>query len=515
MKIKIELIKSIATAGKFDCLAFPVTADKSAKKGAAGLKRFNAETRKDLAALDRGLGESISAAVDHYGFKAAARCTLDVPLAAKKGPNHLRLFALPEKAATEDWRRFAADAVAAAKRSNAETLLISLSQLSPANLERALEAALEGVHLAGYEFNLYKEKPAATKLKKIAIALPADAKKTSADISQTAAITAEAVSFARDLVNTGPSDHTPADFVRLAKKLSAKHRRLRLQVLNEARLKQLKANALLAVARGSDQKPYLLHLKLAGKSKRAKKVLLVGKGITFDSGGLSIKTGKGMEEMKCDMAGAAAVLATMSALAQLPKFTAGHEIHALIPTCENMINGRSVKPGDVVRAMSGKTIEILNTDAEGRLILADALTYGARFKPDVVIDLATLTGACVVALGSDYAGMFCDDDKLSAALKTAGQEAGENLWPLPLAAEYRRELNSPIADLKNIGSGGPGAITAALFLKEFTPQNALWAHLDIAGPAFVGKANEYTPAGGTGFGVRTLLRFVREVSAIF
>jgi leucyl aminopeptidase len=270
----------------------------------------------------------------------------------------------------------------------------------------------------------------------------------------------------------------------------------------------MKAGALLAVAQGSEEPPYLLRLSYKPKRVTNKKVIaLVGKGVTFDSGGLSIKTGSGMETMKCDMSGAAAVIATMQAVATLKP---GIEIRAYVPTTENMINGVATRPGDVVRAMSGKTIEILNTDAEGRLILADALHLAQQDKCDVIIDLATLTGACMVALGTDYAGLFSNNDGLTQRLQSAGDRAGERLWRMPLAKEYKNWIKSPVADIKNIGKSFGGAITAALFLEEFIGE-VEWAHLDIAGPAFVDGESGYIKRGGVGFGVRTLLNYLRSL----
>ncbi|MCB0358877.1 MAG: leucyl aminopeptidase family protein, partial [Bdellovibrionales bacterium] len=287
--------------------------------------------------------------------------------------------------------------------------------------------------------------------------------------------------------------------------------RYTITAYGRAALARMGANALLGVSRGSSAEPYLIHAAFkpsrAGKGK--KRVILVGKGVTFDSGGLSIKTGKGMETMKCDMAGAASVLGVFHALTALSRSNpCPHEVHGLIPTAENMISGDSLKPGDVVKAMNGKTIEVLNTDAEGRLLLADALSYSAKLKGDIIIDLATLTGACVAAVGYHYAGLFTEDDDLASTLTAHGTHTGEELWRLPLGDAYRSHIDSAVADIKNIGPGGPGATTAALFLREFVPSGPRWAHLDIAGPAFIDRGNEYVPQGATGFGIRLLLDFL-------
>jgi leucyl aminopeptidase len=322
----------------------------------------------------------------------------------------------------------------------------------------------------------------------------------------------DAVVFCRDLVNRPPSDLHPADLVKTAKKIASRRgSRITLKVFGRNKLKAMGANGILTVARGSAIEPFLIHAtyKPAKTSRNTKRIVLVGKGVTFDSGGLSIKTGKGMEDMKCDMAGAAAVISVLKAITDAPPAARPeHEIHVLVPTVENLINENSVKPGDVFYALNGKSVEVLNTDAEGRLILADALSYSERLKPDLMVDLATLTGACVAALGSDYAGLFSTDSKLEAELIAAGKSSGDLVWPLPLAPEYRFAINSSVADIQNIGPGGPGAITAALFLKEFVPAKTHWAHLDIAGPAFVTRGNEVVRPGGTGFGVRLLLKLL-------
>lgn len=317
-----------------------------------------------------------------------------------------------------------------------------------------------------------------------------------------------ATAFARDLVNTPARDCTPGFLVKSARQIAQKSK-LQIEVYDRPRLEKMRAGALLAVAQGSEEPPYLI--KLTHRVPKPKKIIaLVGKGVTFDSGGLSIKSAQGMESMKIDMSGAGAVLAAMSAISELnPKV----EVRAYIPTTENMINGRATRPGDVVRGMSGTTIEILNTDAEGRLILSDALTLATQEKCDEIIDVATLTGACMVALGNDYAGLFATDDKLANALIEAGELEGERLWRMPLASEYRELIKSSIADIKNTGGAFGGAITAALFLKEFVGDTR-WAHLDMCGPATVDSDKGFRRKGAVGFGVRTLVRYVLTTAGL-
>mgnify|MGYP000207976890 CR=1 FL=1 len=242
--------------------------------------------------------------------------------------------------------------------------------------------------------------------------------------------------------------------------------------------------------------------------KTKKRIALVGKAVTFDSGGLSIKTGDGMMTMKMDMAGAASVLGVFQAL---PSLDLDIEVHGIFLAVENMPSGKADRPGDVVKAMNGTTIEVLNTDAEGRVTLADALSYAMTLEPDAIIDLATLTGACVVALGEEVSGLLSSDQKLSDRLLAAAKEAGEGLWPLPLYEPYQELIKSKVADIKNIGGRAAGAITAALFLQHFVGKTP-WAHLDIAGPAYAEKETRSdTPFGGTGHGVRTLLRYLQNL----
>jgi leucyl aminopeptidase len=262
--------------------------------------------------------------------------------------------------------------------------------------------------------------------------------------------------------------------------------------------------AFLGVAAGSEQPPQFIHLTYTPARPR-KRVVVIGKGITFDAGGLDLKTAEGMLRMKDDMSGAAAVLGIMRALPQLAPAV---EVHGLVAATENMPSGTAIRPGDVLRAMNGTTIEVGNTDAEGRLTLADALCYAReRVQPDEMIDLATLTGACVVALGPQCSGLFANDQALARRLLAAAETAGERVWQLPLIEEYREGLKSEVADINNVGQRGGGAITAGLFLKEFAGETP-WAHLDIAGPAFTERDTPLAPKGGTGVAVRTILAYL-------
>jgi leucyl aminopeptidase len=277
-------------------------------------------------------------------------------------------------------------------------------------------------------------------------------------------------------------------------------------VHDEAAIKRLKLGGLLGVNRGSAQPPRFVELTYEPAGRATGTLALVGKGITFDSGGLSIKTGQGMMTMKCDMGGAAAVLAEMTVL---PVVKPRARVRAFVPMTDNMTGPDATRPGDVLRIRNGKSVEVLNTDAEGRLILADALSLASEAKPDAIVDLATLTGACMVALGPSIAGLMGDETWV-AQVRAAADRAGERVWPLPLPADYRKQLDSPVADLKNIGGQYGGSLTAGLFLKEFVGNGTAWAHLDIAGPAFLDAEDGENPKGASGFGVRLLVELARS-----
>ncbi|WP_079436938.1 leucyl aminopeptidase [Zoogloea sp. LCSB751] len=310
---------------------------------------------------------------------------------------------------------------------------------------------------------------------------------------------AEGIALAKNLGNLPGNVCTPGYLATTARKLAKDHK-IKVEVLERADMEKLGMGSLLSVARGSHEPPKFIILNYKGGKAKDKPVVLVGKGITFDTGGISLKPGEGMDEMKYDMCGAASVLGTFKAIArmELPINVVG-----LVPTTENMPGGSAIKPGDIVTSMSGQTIEILNTDAEGRLILCDALTYAERYEPAAVVDIATLTGACIIALGNATSGLLANDDELAAELLASGQAAGDKAWQLPLWDEYQDMLKSNFADIPNIGSKGAGTITAACFLSRFTKAYK-WAHLDIAGTAWKSGADK----GATGRPVPLLTEFL-------
>jgi leucyl aminopeptidase len=372
------------------------------------------------------------------------------------------------------------------------------------------QAIAEATQLALYRFDKYKTGDEAKKEKEKtlkSLVLPEKNAKRRAALQRGAGIgskIATAACHARDFVNEPAGTLTPTALAGRAKTLSRKYG-FKCTVMTPDRIRKLKMGAFLGVAQGSHQQPRFIVMEHKGGGQR-KPLAFVGKGITFDSGGISIKPAAGMDEMKTDMSGAAAVIGTMCAVAllKLPVNVIG-----IVPATENMPGGGACKPGDILRSMSGQTIEVLNTDAEGRLILSDGLAYAARYKPAAIIDLATLTGACVIALGNVNSGLMSNDDKLIEKLKAASGETAEKVWQLPLDDEYGEQIKSDIADVKNIGGREAGTITAAKFLEKFVGKNA-WAHLDIAGTAYTTKAKPYCPTGGTGVGVRLLTQLARS-----
>ena len=341
------------------------------------------------------------------------------------------------------------------------------------------DAAVVAAAVAGaYRYRLGAESPPPPPFTNLQI----HSRKLTAQIVARAAAIGEGARLTKHLAEQPGNVCTPAFLAKTARRLAREFSAVQTRILDEKHLRELKMGAFLAVAQGSAQPPKMIAMHYRGGGKDAP-IALVGKGVTFDSGGISLKPGAAMDEMKFDMGGAASVFGALFACARmrLPL-----NVVAVVPSCENMPDGTAIKPGDIVRAMNGKTIEILNTDAEGRLLLADALTYAARYKPAATVDVATLTGACVIALGRHFSGMTARDDKLARELETAGNESGDGCWRLPLGGKYDRQLKSDYADLANIGGREAGATTAACFLSHFAPEKS-WAHLDIAGSAWNAK----------------------------
>lgn len=390
------------------------------------------------------------------------------------------------------------------------SFLLALPQLSiiKTDLAERIQTISEGILLADYRYDQYLPKNKAGQpvvLDKVELLISA---KETVATAQAAVTVAEAITsgvcFARDLVNA-PGNLKSPEYLAMQAVAMAEQVGISAKLLDRRELERQGFGAMLGVAQGSVREPYLIVLEYRGGNETDQPIALVGKGVTFDSGGISLKPSEKMDEMKMDMGGAATVLGTMQAVAQMKLPI---NLVAVVPAVENMPSGTAIRPGDILTSLSGKTIEVLNTDAEGRLILADALTYVGRYQPRVVIDLATLTGACIVALGHQAAAVLGNHDGLIRQLLKAGERSGERFWQLPLWEEYTDLIKSDFADVKNTGGRAAGTITAAAFLQQFADKYK-WAHLDIAGMAWEGKGKAGQPKGGTGFGVRALIEYLR------
>jgi leucyl aminopeptidase len=415
------------------------------------------------------------------------------------------------KVDAEALRRAAAAVVRQGR--GAAKAVTTLAQALPADPAAAVQAVTEGALLAAYRFDKYKQangdgRPA--ELAALAIVAGGAGGRGSGGRGALSAalaagqVRAAATNLARDLSNEPANALHPADLAAAARRLLA-GKGVTVKVKDEKELAKEGFGGIVGVGQGADHPPRLVELRYAPKGATGQ-VVLVGKGITFDSGGLSLKPPDSMKTMKTDMSGAAAVLATMSALADLD---IGVAVTGYLASAENMPSGHAIRPGDVLTMKNGKTVEVLNTDAEGRLVMADALALGAAAKPDAIIDVATLTGACMIALGIRYSGLMANDEGLAAELLDAAAEAGEPTWRLPLPPEYHKDIESDVADLKNVGDRYGGALVAGLFLQEFVDDRP-WAHLDIAGPARAEAEDGYLGKGSTGVAVRTLLSWLER-----
>jgi len=409
----------------------------------------------------------------------------------------------------ESLRNSAASAAAECLRKNIISASVMMPSIPRPGEREVISALAEGFCLGDYAFTRYKTKKENGDARFGEVIFRSDSE-GAGDLLREAEIVCRNTNACRDLVNESSDNCTPALFAAAAKKL-AKQRGISCTVFGEADIARMKMGLLQAVSRGSANPPRLVVLKYRGGTASSKSVALVGKGITFDSGGLNLKSAGNIEGMKSDMAGAAACLCAMGAAAELGL---PGNITAVIPLAENMLGSRSYKPGDVYRAYNGKTVEIGNTDAEGRLILADALAYTADvIQPDVMIDIATLTGACIVALGEIVAGYLTTDERLAALIFEAGETTGERLWRLPLYKEYSEDIKSDFADMNNVAAGRKaGTIIGGVFLKNFVGKTP-WAHIDIAGTSWFSKKRGYRPKYATGYGVRLFIELLKKLNA--
>lgn len=461
-----------------DLLAVPVFADRTLGPGAQW-------------AADQ-LGDWLDAHFDSVEFDGKAGQTTSVPGAGAIPFGSVLFIGLGDEVDAEGLRRAAGMLGRAAGR--AKTVVTTLHAV---DVEGAAEYVSLGFLLGQYRFEKYRSESKPSSTESLSLA-GADGTAT-AHVARGVAI-ARGTTLARDLVNEPPIGKPPVEMARIAESLASDGSPLQVKVYDENESRDERFGGLLGVAAGATNPPRMVVFSYEPDDAVAF-VAFVGKGIVFDSGGLSLKPPAAMETMKTDMSGAAAVFGAMQAIAELGLPV---RVMGIAPITENMPSGSATRPGDVLTIRNGKTIEVLNTDAEGRLVLADGLSLAAEAEPDLIVDVATLTGACNIALGGKIAGLFANDDDAASRVEAAAKRAGEDVWRLPMPSEYRKLIDSPIADMKNTGGRYGGAITAALLLKEFVGEIP-WVHLDIAGPARASDAENYVTKGGTGFGVRTLV----------
>ncbi len=404
-------------------------------------------------------------------------------------------------------RRASAIAARHAQSTGAQRIIIALQGNGSVETAQTIQAEVEGALLGLYNFRSYQsDTKNSTQVNQIQIVSEGATTSECDAAIHKGQILAEATNFARDLVNEPPNVLTPGELANRAKIMAANFG-LECEIFEKSKIAELGMGGLLAVSKGSAEPPQFIILRYRGAGKQGEKGLaLVGKGITFDTGGISLKPADRMDAMKGDMGGAAAVIGAMQAIAALKPAV---NVTALVPTCENRPSDTSYLPGDILRILNGKTIEIVNTDAEGRLILADALSYAVKEQLSPIIDLATLTGGIVVALGSINTGLFSNNEQLTSEIIAAGKLAGEKYWPMPMDDEYKELISSDIADIKQTGARGGSAITAAKILENFVSDTS-WAHLDIAGTSYVDSKTPYQEKGATGVGVRTLAELILQ-----
>ena len=450
--------------------------------------------------VDEALGGTLADFMQETDFEGKRGEVLAVPTGGRLGARAAILLGVGDEESFDLTALRRAGAVLARRATRVATVATTLLDAVASDVDRAeaAQAFAEGVCLGHYQFLRYKSDAKASRLARVLVISRANAK-VRAGLTRGARI-AEAVAWARDLINEPAAAKSPAEVADLARKV-ARASGLKIKVFAVEQLERERMGGVLGVGVGSERPPRFLRLEYAPPRPRGT-LALVGKGVVFDSGGLSLKTAGGMETMKTDMSGAAAVIAAMSTLRDLDVKA---RVLGYVPLVENMPSGSAMRPGDVLTMRNGKTVEVLNTDAEGRLILADALSLASEEGADAIIDLATLTGAVTTALGDKIAGLMGSNDDWLDQVRAAADRAGERVWHLPLPDDYRRNLDSEIADLRNISTGGgAGTLTAGLFLREFT-DGAAWVHLDIAGTARSSSDDAETSKGGTGYGVRTLV----------
>ena len=472
---------------------------------AVGIVKGAVDAEGSLGQLDEVLKGALRRALGSSDMRGRSKDEV-VLYGTEVGPERVLLLGIgaADEVDGEAVRRFGARAVRVAERLGINSLSLSLDGLGQVDDDTAAQAAAEGAALAAWKFRELKSGDEDDDEDVTAVDVLGGGERAADSVALGATIGA-AENLARTLQSRPGNVATPSHIAAEAQRIG-EDAGLEVTVFDEARIREEGMHAILAVSRGSEEEARFIIMEHKGGAEGEAPLVLVGKGLSFDAGGISLKPPGGMEDMKFDMSGGAAVIGAMQAIALLGLKA---NVVGIVPSSENMPSGTALKPGDVIDTLAGKTVEVINTDAEGRLILADALTYGARLNPAAMVDCATLTGAVVIALGNHAAAVLGNDEGVVEELVTAGSESGERCWPLPLWKEYRKQLDSETADLKNVGGRPGGSITAACFLSEFVG-DAAWAHLDIAGTAYGDGKLPYQRKGGYGFPTRLLVQWVRS-----
>jgi leucyl aminopeptidase len=492
MSIKLSIVSQAPLSIAADVVVIGVPEGATTKEGI-------------LAELEKSLGAVVSRAVKREDFTGKKDQTLDLSTNDALRVGRVLLVGLGKTSPLTDVdaRVLAAKGARFALGAKAESLAIVV----PSGVTGGVRAAAEGAVLGAYRFTRFQTGDRLPKVNLGQVSLVVSGKITKADRDALAVghKVGNAIAIARDLINTPPNELYPELIAQAAVEV-ARSCGLKVSVYDKDALTKAGMNLIIAVGQGSAHDPRLVHLIYKPTKPAKKKLVFIGKGLTFDSGGLCIKPAPGMEEMKGDMGGAANVIALMAAVAATKPAV---EVHGIVGSAENMPDGAAYRPGDIFKSLDGKTVEIINTDAEGRLVLADCLTYARGLKPDMILDNATLTGACVVALGPTVSGFFANRDDLADQFRNAAKAAGEATWQMPLVEDLREGLKSDWADIKHTADRWGGAISAALFLREFVGDTP-WIHVDIAGPSMANKPYGIHPKGGTGHGVLTYLRLIEQ-----
>jgi len=498
LKITVRSVLPSREVGDLMVVAVPAQGGSTSKKNNA---------RSPLDGFDRALGGALGRLLKKEDFKGKKDQQVSLSTLGRVKADRLVVIGLGDlaKLTAGDLRTFAAKAARSANADKAKRLVIGL----PAGLEDRIGDVVQGLELGAYRFTKYLtgERRPKAELGQVTICLTGEAPRNAKQQVDRAQAIAAGVNLARDLSNEPPNLLYPDALAAQAEAMS-KETGLDVEVFDYEEIQRRGMQLLQAVGQGSERKPCMVHMSWKPRGRASRRIVFVGKGITFDSGGLSIKPAAGMGEMKHDMSGAANVVGLMAIVGRLKPDV---EVHGIIAAAENMPDGGAYRPGDVWGSLDGKSVEIINTDAEGRLILADALAYARALEPDVLVDNATLTGACVVALGNSCSGWYASNEATAEEFQAAIRASGEQMWRLPLLEDLKDQLKSDSADLKHTGDRWGGSISAALFLREFIGNVQNWIHCDIAGPAMGDRIRGWDPKGGTGHGVLTFLELIERV----